>query len=144
MSQSAKAIIPFEMRSLLSAVEFTCVVNANLWQWLWLILVEQYNFICSHFPVLYWLLHYIMFIIFPKTKTASSWRPSRETTPLLKTADIIINQNESAKGDRGKGLLSVKWRFTCASLIFIENLISNLLCDNQYSVPITTIALIAS
>ena len=29
-----------------------------------------------------------------------------ETTPLLKTADM--NQNESAKGDRGKGLPSVK------------------------------------
>ena len=29
-----------------------------------------------------------------------------ETTPLLKTADM--NQNESAKGDRDKGLPSVK------------------------------------
>ena len=38
-------------------------------------------------------------IIFPKLQAVGSW----ETTPLLKTTDM--NRNESAKGDRGKGLL---------------------------------------
>ena len=42
--------------------------------------------------------------MFPKLQAVGSW--GADTTTLLKTADM--NQNESAKVDRGKGLPSAR------------------------------------